>query len=457
KVKIEYLNIKPADVESKVSVSEAELNSFFDKNKSRYQIPEKRGFKFALLDLAKLRETVHPTEESLQAYYKENLDQYRVQFRVRVEQILFKTTGKTDAEVEETRKKAEDVLAKAKKGAKFEDLAKQYSQDDGTKNKGGDMGWIVRGQAVGLGDFEQTAFALKPGEVSGLVKSMMGFHIIKVVEREEARTKTFEEVRTSIVPILAAQAAEAKASEVVDRMAAAVRQSNKTAVEDIAKQFNLETGTVSPVAATDPMGALGVSNDVRDYVFSAQQGEDSSPLHVERGTAIVSVTQIQTARPATLAEVRGKVEADYRSEQSTTLAKQRADELYKRVQGGETLAAAAKALGFDVQTSDFLTQNDSLGGLTPMRKLAAAFTLPVGQTAAPLSQGANWLIYRPVERQEPNPDDLAKQKADIERQLVFSKQQIAFDAFQESLKQRMIRDGKLKINETVLRRLQAAS
>jgi len=196
---------------------------------------------------------------------------------------------------------------------------------------------------------------------------------------------------------------------------------------------------------------------VRDYVFSAQQGEDSSPLHVERGTAIVSVTQIQAARQATLAEVRGKVEADYRSEQPTTLAKQRADELYKRVQGGETLAAAAKALGFDVQTSDFLTQNDSLGGLTPMRKLAAAFTLPVGQTAAPLSQGANWLIYRPVERQEPNPDDLAKQKADIERQLVFSKQQIAFDAFQESLKQRMIRDGKLKINETVLRRLQAAS
>ena len=92
-----------------------------------------------------------------------------------------------------------------------------------------------------------------------------------------------------------------------------------------------------------------------------------------------------------------------------------------------------------------------------MRKLAAAFTVPVGRAAAPLSQGANWLIYRPVERQEPNPDDLAKQKADIERQLVFSKQQIAFDAFQESLKQRMIRDGKLKINETILRRLQAAS
>lgn len=456
KVKLEFVVIKPAELEAKVAVTDADLNAFFEKNKLRYQIPEKRGFKYALLDMAKLRETVHPSEQALQDYYKENLEQYRVQSRVHVEEILLKTTGKTDAEVEEIRKKAEDVLAKAKKGSKFEDLAKQYSEDEGTKNKGGDMGWIIRGQTVGLGEFEQTAFSLKPGEISGLVKSMLGFHILKVVEREDARTKTFEEVRASIVPVLAAQAADAKASEIVDKMAGAVRQSSRTPVEEIAKQFNLETATVAPVSASDPMGTLGVSNEVRDFVFGAQQGEDSGPLHVDRGTVIVSVTQIEAARAAKLAEVRAKVEADYRSQESTTLAKQRADELYKRVQGGETLAAAAKALGFEAQTSDFVSQNDSLVGLTPMRKLGAAFTLPVGQTAPPISQGTGWLVYRSTERQEPNPEDLAKQKADIERQLVYSKQQTAFEAFQEALKQRMIRDGKLRINEPILKRLISA-
>lgn len=456
KVKLEFVVIKPAELEAKVAVTDADLNAFFEKNKLRYQIPEKRGFKYALLDMAKLREMVHPSEQALQDYYKENLEQYRVQSRVHVEEILLKTTGKTDAEVEEIRKKAEDVLAKAKKGAKFEDLAKQYSEDEGTKNKGGDMGWIIRGQTVGLGEFEQTAFSLKPGEISGLVKSMLGFHILKVVEREDARTKTFEEVRASIVPVLAAQAADAKASEIVDKMAGAVRQSSRTPVEEIAKQFNLETATVAPVSASDPMGTLGVSNEVRDFVFGAQQGEDSGPLHVDRGTVIVSVTQIEAARAAKLAEVRAKVEADYRSQESTTLAKQRADELYKRVQGGETLAAAAKALGFEAQTSDFVSQNDSLVGLTPMRKLGAAFTLPVGQTAPPISQGTGWLVYRSTERQEPNPEDLAKQKADIERRLVYSKQQTAFEAFQEALKQRMIRDGKLRINEPILKRLISA-
>ena len=456
KVKLEYVTIKPADLEAKVSVTDAELSSFFEKNKARYQIPEKRGFKFALLDLAKLRETVHPTEQAIEDYYKHNLDQYHVPMRYHAEHILFRTTAKTDAEVEELRKKAEDVLAKAKKpGANFEELAKQNSQDEKSKDKGGDLGWVEPGQFVA--EFEKAAMGMKKGEIAGPVKSMFGFHIIKLLDRQDERTKTLEEVKPSIVSILAGQAADAKAADMTDKMAAAVRQSSRTPVEDIAKQFNLETGNVAPIAATEPVGPLGTSTEVRDFIFSSQPGLDSTPLHVDRGTAIVSVTDIQQARAATLAEVRAKVEADYRSEQSTTLAKQRADELSKKVQGGEALAAAAKSLGFEAQTSELLSQNDSLGGMTPMKRLASAFNLPVGQTAAPISQGTNWVVYRVTERQEPNPDDLTKQKAEIERTLTMSKQQVAFDAFQEGLKQRMMKDGKLRINETVLRRFLTAS
>lgn len=455
KVKLDYVVIKPGDLEAKVPVTDADLGAYFEKNKARYQIPERRGFKFALLDLAALRQTMRPSEAALQDYFNQNLDQYRVQNRVHLEHVLLKTTGKTDAEVEEIRKKAEDVLAKARKGTNFEELAKQYSQDDTTKVKGGDLGWVLRGQTVP--EFEQAAFALKKGEISGLVKTMFGFHIIKLLDREDARTRTLDEVKPSIVPILAAQMADQKAAEITDRMAAAVRQSSRTPIEEIAKQFNLQVGTVPPVAATDPLGPLGMGNEPRDFIFNARQGEDSAPLHVDRGTVILSLTEIQPARQATLAEVRAKVELDYRGEQSTALAKKDVDELYKRVQGGEALPAAAKAMGFEVQTSEFLSQNESLAGLAPMRKLVPAFSLPVGQTAPPLNQALNWLLYRVVERQEPNPDDLAKQKADIERQLVAQKQQMAFDAFQESLRQRMLREGKLRVNEQVVRRLSTGS
>src|SRR5208282_6324107 len=279
KAKFEYVVIKPAELAAKVSVSDADLEAFFGKNKGRYQFPERRGFKFALLDLAALRPTLHPSEEALQAYYKQNLDQYRVQNRVHVQHILFKTTGKTDAEVVEIRKKAEEVLAKVKKGGNFEELAKQYSQDDSTKAKGGDLGWVIQGQTVP--EFEQVAFSLKKGETSDLVKSMFGFHIIKLVDREDARTKSLEEVRASIVPVIAGQTAEQKAGEIADRMATAVRQSSRTPIEDIAKQFNLQMGTIAPVAAVDPLGPLGMSNEARDFLFSAQVGEDSTPIRTD--------------------------------------------------------------------------------------------------------------------------------------------------------------------------------
>src|SRR6202030_1680633 len=107
----------------------------------------------------------------------------------------FKTVGKTDAESEEIRKKAEDVLKKAKGGANFGALAKQYS-DDTSKDKGGDLDWIVRGQTVP--EFEAVAFGLPKGSVSDLVKTQYGFHIIKVIDRENARTQTIDEVRPAI-------------------------------------------------------------------------------------------------------------------------------------------------------------------------------------------------------------------------------------------------------------------
>src|SRR4029077_4788969 len=110
----------------------------------------------ALLDLSKLRATTTVSDDTLRAYYNSHIDEYKIENRAHVEHILFKTIGKTDAEVAEIRQRAEDVLKKAKSGANFEDLAKKYSEDDSTKPKGGELGWIVEKQTVP--EFEQAAF-----------------------------------------------------------------------------------------------------------------------------------------------------------------------------------------------------------------------------------------------------------------------------------------------------------
>ena len=116
-----------------------------------------------------MRENTPVNDEALRAYYNAHIDQYKVENRAHVEHILFKTIGKTDAEIAEIRQKAEEVLKKAKSGANFEDLAKKYSEDDSTKPKGGDLGWIVEKQTVP--EFEQAAFSVPKGSISDLVKT----------------------------------------------------------------------------------------------------------------------------------------------------------------------------------------------------------------------------------------------------------------------------------------------
>src|ERR1700730_6007345 len=182
KVKLDYGLIKPEDLESKISPDEAEIRAAYEKNKSKYQVPERRVVRYALVDVNQIRQNVQISDDVLKQQYQSNIRQYQVPNRVHVEHILFMTVGKPDAEVEEIKKKAEDVLNQAKKGGKFEDLAKKYSEDPGSKEKGGDLGWIAQGQTVP--EFEKTAFGLDKGQVSDLVKTQYGFHIIKVLEKE---------------------------------------------------------------------------------------------------------------------------------------------------------------------------------------------------------------------------------------------------------------------------------
>ncbi|HYA62936.1 MAG TPA: peptidylprolyl isomerase, partial [Candidatus Sulfotelmatobacter sp.] len=188
KIKLDYALAKPEDLAAKITPEESEIKAYFEQNKSKFQIPEKRVVRFGLLDLNQLRQNTPLTDDELKVIYQQNIQQYEVPNRVHAEHILFTTVGKTDAEVAEVKKKAEDVLAQArKKSANFEDLAKKYSEDPGSKTKGGDLGWLVQGQTVP--EFEKSAFSLPKGEISDLIRTQYGFHIIKVLDKEVAHTK----------------------------------------------------------------------------------------------------------------------------------------------------------------------------------------------------------------------------------------------------------------------------
>jgi len=450
KVKIEYALIKPTELEARVGVAEAELAQYFEKNKDRYQVPERRSARYLLLDLNQLRQGISVPEADLRAYYNQNIDRYRIQNRARVSHILFKTVGKTDAEVEETRKKAEEVMKKARRGARFEDLAKEYSEDT-TKEAGGDLGWIVQGQTVP--EFEQAAFAIPKGAISDLVKTQYGLHIIKVVDRETARTQSFEEVRGSILPILAGEKAERMAQELADKLAEAVRKSSRRPIAELAKEFNLKVEETRPIARGEPAGELGAAPGLHDELFRLGTGELSRPIRLDRGYAVLTVKEIQPAHQGTVAEVRDKVVADYRRQKAAELSKTRAEELVERARTAEGLGRAAKALGFELKTSEPFARTGAVPSLGSARQLAAAFAMAVGETSAATPLGPDWLVYRVVAREEIKVEELEKQRREIQQQLLQTKRSLAYDAFREALEERMKKEGKLRINAENYKRL----
>jgi len=443
KVKLDYAFIKPEDLEAKITPDEAEIKAAYEKNRSHYQVPEKRVARFGLVDLTQLRQTAQISDDELKAQYQQNIQQYQVANRVHVEHILLMTVGKTDAEVEEIRQKAEDVLKQAKKGAKFEDLAKKYSEDPGTKDKGGDLGWITQGQTVP--EFEKTAFGLDKGKMSDLVKTQYGFHIIKVLDKETAHTKPFDEVKDSIkVPLLLAKA-DKMASDEADQLSATIRRSNKVSLDELAKQFHLSLGETRPVTVTDAILELGNSKDAKEAIFRLRQGELSLPIRTDRGYLVLSVKQIQPAHPGSLEEVRDKIVTELKQQKSTELARAKAEDLAKRVKAGEKFDAAAKSLGLESKTSDLFARNGSISGAVSGKQVAAAFQLKPGDVGAPLNLGSNWFVYRVAEKQEPNPADFEKQKKELTEQVLQTKRNLAFEAFRTSLEARLRQEGKLQI------------
>jgi peptidyl-prolyl cis-trans isomerase D len=358
--------------------------------------------------------------------------------------------GKTDAEVAEIRKKAEDILAQAKKkGSNFEELAKKYSEDPGSKAKGGDLGWLVQGQTVP--EFEKAAFSLNKGEISDLIKTQYGFHIIKVLDKETAHTKTFDEVKDSLRPTYLLNKVDQEASKIADQMSADIRQSNKTTLDQLAQKYHLTIAETHAVAPGEPVLELGNGQDVKDEIFHLRQGDLSLPLRTDRGYVVLSIRQSMPAHQGTLEEVRDKVVTALKQQKANDLTQAKAQELEKRVKAGEKFAVAAKALGLDPKTSDPFARSGSIANLGSGKQLAPAFSLKVGQVGLPLNLGSNWAVYQVAERQEANPADFEKQKKEITDTLLKQKRELAFNAFQTSLNDHLKQEGKLKLYPEKLR------
>ena len=451
KARIRYAVVDPTSFEDLEFIALKEVQAHYEENKSSYRLPEQRQIEYLLADIGRLRATFEPTAEEMQDYYRDNRSEFQVQEQVQASHILFKTAGESPESVQKIRQKAEKVLEEAKAGKDFARLAQRHSEDGSAAN-GGDLGFFGRGRMVP--EFERAAFGLDKGEISNLVTTQFGFHIIKVLEKQVARTQAFEEVESLIKSFITSEKAESAARDLADK---AYRQTrNERSFEDIAKELNLVTETspfFSPGAA---IPGIGNAPDLSTRVFSMTEGAVSAPQRVPNGFVLARLVQVKPSQVPEFEEVRQRVQRDVRTRKGDAEARSKAEDLVKKVRAGRKLSSAARRDRIEVKLSDPFSRNGSisdLGASTPLDEFA--FSAKEGEVSEPIQVGRRLVVAVLTERQDIDPKRFAAEKEEIRNRLLTRKRQTVFDAFLEGTRTRMQEKGEILVNQSRLDEISA--
>jgi peptidyl-prolyl cis-trans isomerase D len=457
KVKFQYAVLTLDEVTKSIKPTEGDLKTFYDQHKASYTnaIPEKRQVKYAVLDSAKVANQVQVTPADLQTYYRDHQDQYRVPEQVNVRHILIKTPlpgpdGKVDQNAANAaRAKAEDVLKKLQAGGNFAELAKKFSDDTGSAEKGGDLGWINRGQTVP--EFEKTAFSLKKGDTSGLVQSSYGFHIIQLMDKHDAHLKSLAEVKDEIEPIVRQQKAQAAADNLANKFAS---QARSEGLDKAAQANGLDVLTSNLITRTDTLPGIGTAPQLMDAIFSAPVKGSPESTSTPQGYVVFQVVDSKPPATPTFEEIRARVESDYKADRAQALLAQRTKELADKAKSEHDLKKAAQQVGASVKTSDLVTISSQVPDLGRMADAASvAFTLKPGEISGPISTGRSGAVISLLEKQEPSADEMAKGSEQVREALLQQKRGEAFQLFAVGLRQRLEKDGKIRINKAEMDRL----
>jgi len=451
KAKIDYVLFDPSQFLKDVQVTPDALEAFFKKDPTHYKLPEQRQMKYIVIDPDQVRAQVKVDEAQMREYYSQHLSDYRVPDRVKVAHILFKTTGKSPAEVATIEKTAADVLNQIRAGGSFGDLAKKYSEDS-TAQAGGELGWLVHGQTVP--EFDSMAFSLKPGDVSGLVKTTYGFHILKIEDKQVAHLQTFDEVKNSIHDELEKQGV-ADAQQKIALNLEMQLKANPQQFDDIVRKVGLETKTSPLFKYNQPVPDLGKTDSFENLAFQLRLNEVGEPISVPQGEAIIQVVQIVPEHVPALDEVRAQVEEDYRHAQSVILAQDKAKKLAELAKTGD-FDKAAKSLGLTPKESNDFSQSEYVEGVGSGSQLSSAFTLNPGQVSDVIAAGSNQVLFTVISHTPANEADFAAQRDQLTEELLDQKRDLQFEIYRQNLKEQLVRSGKLKLNDDGMKKFVAS-
>ncbi len=431
RVRLSAISFRADDFREGLDATDEDVAALFDQNANDYLVPEKRRLRFVLIDVPALKASFTPSDVDVQAYYDNNLDRYTEEVDLRVSHILLRTQ---DQELADVQAQAESIAAEARNGADFAELARRYSEDEGTREAGGDLGRITRGQMVP--EFEGAAFALEQDEVSDPVTSMFGVHVIKATEKTGGATQTLDEVRDAIVDLLQQESADARASALSEAMSLEINEAAD--LEAAAARRGLEVQESGFAALGEPILGLGFSSDVTTQAFQLAEGEAVGPIPTPTGPAFVTVTGIQAPYVPPLEEVEARVRDDVIRRKAFVLAQERADAAAAILQDADDFGAAAEAEELDVNESGLIARGAAVPGVGVNAQVeAVAFSLIPGETSEPVLTGNSAVVLHVHEREDADPADLQANRERLRSEMILERQNQFYGAYMENAKARI--------------------
>ena len=431
KVKVDLVAFRGDDYRDQVEVTDADIQLLYDQESNRYQEPEKRKLRFLLIDESALRDSVTPRDDAIQQYYDINISQYSAPGQVRASHILLRIEGKEEADVEA---RAAELVAEARNGADFSELARQHSEDEATSENGGDLGLFGRGRMVP--EFEAVAFDLDVDAISDPVKSPFGFHVIKVTEKQEETTQPLEAVRESIADTLKQEGALARSRALAQAIAAEV--STPEDLERAASARGLEVQESAFAAPGEPILGLGLASGVSAQAFQMELGEVAGPISTPTGPAFVTVVDRQDPFVPPLEDVRARVREDVLRRKALTLAQAKAAEAAAMLQEAEDFSAAAEAADLTVGSSALLTRGSPFPevGISAAVE-AVAFDLPIGGVSGVIEAGNAAAVVRIVERQDVTPEELEEAWDTLRTELLQNRQNQFYSSYMAGVQEQL--------------------
>jgi peptidyl-prolyl cis-trans isomerase D len=432
KIKFDYAVISAEDVGKSINPSDSELEAFFKTNAARYAqaVPEERKITYFAFTESQIPGGVQPpSQQAVQQYYNDHAADYSVPEQAKSRHILISVPPNADAATDAAAKaKAQMVLKQLQAGGSWTDLAKKYSDDPGSKDTGGELGFAQRGKMVPA--FDNAIFTQKIGEID-IVKTNFGYHIVQVEERQAAHTQALNEVQATILATLTRQAQAAAEDNYAQLLTS---EAIKNGLEKTAAAHHMDVVTTDPVAHDGVIAALPDGAQILTKAFAAKQGDPPQSAPTGEGYAIFQVTGVVPAHAPAFADWKSHVLDDYRQEQLPLLLSQKTKALSDQAKATNDLAKAAKAEGATVKTSDLVGESGQVPDFGEVGQVAPQlFDMNVGAISGPIDAGRTGVVVKIDDKQEPSADEIAKNLDQTRDELLDQRRNEAFSVFVSSV------------------------